>query len=219
MAKVVEFYLINTGPCTPGSGASKKQIGSFEDLINYTNSYSSSVPYTIELKCVVKTYDENKFVGRHTFGQTRTYKNHPIINQETVDTYKIYVGDKLICVDDIVKFVNEQYSMKAFQKSFVEETYNLDLDLCFDDKGKPVNKDKPVVLDKIQFTYKNAPKKDGVLDPQEKDLELVRVPLIQWHYLTEKDIFVDRKTLRRITEDGTIGEVIVVLKEFFTKTR
>ena len=84
---------------------------------------------------------------------------------------------------------------------------------------EPVKKDKPVVLDKIQLSYRNAPKKAGIQDHKEEDLELTRVPLVQWHYLTPKEIFVDRKTLRRIAEDGTVGKVLIDLKEFFTKKR
>ena len=255
MAKVVEFYLTCIGPCTPGGNSPAKQIYSFEDLINYTNSYYSSMPYTIELKCVVKTYDENKYESAnavHILGQTKTYKKHPIIEEKIVDTYKIYVGDKvrnkprLIYADDVENFVKEQYplSLKEFQLAYIKCIYDLkpkvvlaneimaacglNTDIVVADGTKADNnlnsaissadKTRPVMLDKVKFAYIRVPK-DDIPNPKEGAFELVRVPLIRWHYLTPKDNFVDRKTLMRITEDGTIGEVPIDLKQFFTKKR
>lgn len=193
MAKVVEFYLHNIGPCTPLGGGDDKQINSFEDLVNYTNSYSSSMPYTIELKCVVKTYDENKFVGRHTLGQTRTYKNHPIINEEVVDTYKLYVGDKLVYPNDVDKFVREQY------------TSPLDFDVATVEQ-------KPIMFHVRTQTLA------GTYDAKTRRPKVNR--FVDWNYLDHANgVFVDRKTLGRITKDGKVGEVPIDLKEFFTKTR
>ena len=194
MAKIVEFYLTNTGPCTPLGGASNKQIYSFEDLINYTNSYSSSMPYTIELKCVVKTYDESRFVGRHTLGQTRTYKNHPVTKEETVDTYKLFVGDKLAYPSDVAKFVTEQYGS------------SLDFDVT-------QIENKPVVFHIHEQRLMNE------YDPKIKGPKIAK-RFVVWNYLDQANgVFVDRKTLGRITENGKIGEVPVDLKLFFTKTR
>jgi len=193
MAKVVEFYLHNIGPCTPLGGGDEKQINSFEDLVHYTNSYTSSMPYTIELKCVVKTYDETKFVGRHTLGQTRTYKNHPIIKEETVDTYKLYVGDKLVYPSDVDKFVREQY------------TSPLDFDVAAVEQ-------KPIMFHVRTQTLA------GTYDPKTRRPKVNR--FVDWDYLDDANgVFVDRKTLGRITENGKIGEVPVDLKLFFTKTR
>ena len=193
MAKVVEFYLHNIGPCTPLGGGDEKQINSFEDLVNYTNSYSSSMPYTIELKCVVKIYDENMFVGRHTLGQTKTYKNHPIVKEEVVDTYKLFVGDKLVYPNDVDKFVREQYASP------------LDFDVATVEQ-------KPIVFHVRTQTLA------GTYDPKTRRPKVNR--FVDWNYLDRANgVFVDRKTLRRITGNGEIGEVPVKLKEFFTKTR
>lgn len=193
MAKVVEFYLHNIGPCTPLGGGDEKQINSFEDLVHYTNSYTSSMPYTIELKCVVKTYDETKFVGRHTLGQTRTYKNHPIIKEETVDTYKLYVGDKLVYPSDVDKFVREQY------------TSPLDFDVAAVEQ-------KPIMFHVRTQTLA------GTYDPKTRRPKVNR--FVDWNYLDDANgVFVDRKTLGRITKKGRICRVPISLKRFFTKTR
>lgn len=185
MAKVVEYYLHNIGPCTLLGGGDEKQINSFEDLINYTNSYSSSMPYTIELKCIVKTYDENTFVGRHTLGET--------IKEEVVDTYKLFVGDKLIYPNDVDKFVREQYASP------------LDFDVAKVEQ-------KP-----IMFHVRTQPLM-GTYDPKTRRPRVNR--FVDWDYLDRaKGVFVDRKTLGGITKTGRVCKVPISLKRFFTKTR
>ena len=196
MAKLVEFYLTNTGPCTPLGGGDEKQINSFEDLVNYTNSYSSSMPYTIELKCVVKTYDENRHEStntRHKLGQTASYENHPIIKEEVVDTYKLYVGDKLVYPNAVDKFVREQYASP------------LDFDVATVEQ-------KPIVFHVRTQTLA------GTYDPKTRRPKVNR--FVDWNYLDRANgVFVDRKTLRRITEKGHVCRVPISLKRFFTKTR
>lgn len=169
-----EFYLHNIGPCTPLGGGSVKQIYSFKDLLSYTNSYSASMPYTIEITPVVYTFDPNAYISeaRHTLGQKNCYKNHPIIKKETMDKYKILIGDRLFYPADIIKFLTEQYGSP------------LDFDTAAENK--------PVMLDNVRVqTFV------GTYDPKTKKPKMARYA--HWHYLDENtDEFLDRKTLTRI---------------------
>ena len=174
MATATEFYIHNIGPCTPLGGGSVKQIDSFEDLLKYTNSFSASMPYTIEINPTVYTYDPNKYINeaRHTLGQTNSYKNHPIIKKEKMDMYKILVGDRLIYPADIIKFLTEQYGSA------------LDFDVNAENK--------PVMLDNVRIQVLV-----GTYDPKTKKEKVVRYA--NWHYLDENvDEFLDRKTLTRM---------------------
>lgn len=132
MKEVVEFYLRNTGPCTPFNSGPVKQISSFEDLANYVASYSSSLPYKIEVKRIVYTLDDGKYIigGRSTLGQKRSLNGHPIIDKNITDNVAFFVGNKLAYPADVARFLIEQYGSA------------LDFNAT--------QKDKPAVLDKIQ---------------------------------------------------------------------
>lgn len=111
MKKVVEFYLKNTGPCTPFNSGPVKQILSFEDLAHYVACYSSAMPFKIEIKRIDYIVDENQYITgtRNTLGQNHTLNGHPIINKKMSNIAKFYVGDKLIFPADIINFLTEQY--------------------------------------------------------------------------------------------------------------
>ena len=109
--KITEFYLKNTGPCTPFNSGPFKRIEYFEDLANYVACYSSSMPFKIEIKRIDYIVDENRYVAgaRNTLGQNRILNGHPIIDKKTSNLGKFYVGNKLICLADIINFLTEQY--------------------------------------------------------------------------------------------------------------
>ena len=109
--KITEFYLKNTGPCTPFNSGPVKQIFSFEDLAHYVACYSSSMPFQIEIKRIDYTVDKNRYIAgaRSTLGQNRILNGHPIIDKKTSNLGKFYVGNKLICLADIINFLTEQY--------------------------------------------------------------------------------------------------------------
>ncbi len=132
MAKVVEFYLRHSGPCTQCHNGPFKQISSIEDLAKYTAHYPlhMNIPHTIIIERV--------------------------IDKKVTDKYTILVGDRLIYPNDIETFLMDQY----------KKTFNFDL-------NKTEN--KPVMLDSIPGHI-----------------------FVRWHYLTDADIFVERKTLNQI---------------------
>ncbi len=181
MKEVVEFYLQNTGPCTPFNSGPVKQISSFEDLAHYVACYSSSLPYKIEIKRIVYTLDTGRYVtsGRSTLGQKRCLNNHPIIDKKTTDKFVLLVGNKLAYPADVARFLTEQYGSA------------LDFNA--------IQKDKPVMLDKIQTVM--APGK--------------QTRSAQWHYLTENDVFVDRN-MNQLWPINT-GTVPAGLVEMFNK--
>ena len=111
MTEVAEFYLKNTGPCTPFNSGPVKQIESFEDLAHYVACYSSSMPFKIEIKRIDYIVDENQYIasGRNTLGQNRILNGHPIIDKKTSNLGKFYVGNKLIYPTDIISILTEQY--------------------------------------------------------------------------------------------------------------
>ncbi len=190
MEKATEFHLYNIGPCTPLGGGSVKQIDFFEDLLKYTNSYSASMPYTIEITPTVYTYDADKYVNetRHTLGQKNTYKNHPIIDMETKNKYKILVGDRLIYPADIIKFLTEQYGSP------------LDFDVNAENK--------PVMLDGVRVQTLV-----GTYDPKTKKEKVIRYA--NWHYLDKNtDEFLNRKTLVKMFGVG-MGRVPDELIQMF----
>ena len=170
LKQIVEFNLHLTGPCTPFRSGPVKKIADFEDLKHYVATYSSSMPYTIDIIEMVYNVDTDRYVGggRNTLGLRRAWNNYLVVDEEEINKFKFFVGNKLIYPVDIINFLTEQSGSP----------------LDFDVKAE----NKPVMLDGVheQIIVGTRDKKTGALLPDKK------VRSVKWHYLTNQEIFVDR---------------------------
>ena len=194
MESIVKYYMRVTGPCTPCNSGPNQEIYSFEDLKNFVACYSASMPYTVELERVVYVVNTDATVnaGRSTLGQSYSSINgHPIINQQTTDYLRFFVCDRLIHAIDIRNFLNEQY----------RSTINFDA----------TNENRAVMLDNVQTQIQmdNAKLHTNIWK------KTPQPSFVRWHYLTGKDIFVNRN-LKKIYGYGK-GKTPVALVQLFNK--
>lgn len=169
MEYVVKYYLRVNGPCTPCNSGPRKEIDSFNDVKKFVASYSASMPYTVVIERIVYT----------------------ITGQETTDSYKFFVGDNLICTQDIRNFVKEQYRST----------------LGFD----APDSNRKVMLDSLHTQIK--------MDNTMLDTNIwKKTPppnFVVWHYLTSKDVFVNRN-LKKLYGRGK-GQIPSGLVDLFNK--
>lgn len=169
LEQVVSFDLRLTGPCTPFRSGPFKTIVSFDDLKHYIQTYSSSMPYTIDITERVLTFDTDRYIagGRSTLAQRRTWNNYLVVEEKETNKFRFFVGKKLIYPADIINFLTEQYGS------------SLDFDVD--------TENKPVMLDGIheQIIVGAHNRETGTLMPDKKTRSA------QWHYLTNNEIFVD----------------------------
>ncbi len=193
MESVVKYYMRVTGPCTPCNSGPRQEVYSFEDVKKFVACYSASMPYTVELERIVYTVNTDAMVKveRSTLGQSYSINGHPITNKETTDYLRFFVGDRLIHAIDIRNFLNEQY----------RSTINFDA----------TNENRAVMLDNVQTQIK--------MDNEKLHTNIwKKTPppsFVRWHYLTHKDIFVDRN-LKKLYGYGK-GKIPVTLIQLFNK--
>lgn len=193
MESVVKYYMRVTGPCTPCNSGPRQEISCFEDVKNFVACYSASMPYTVEIERVVYTVNTDATVkgGRSTLGQSYSINGHPIAKRKTTDYTRFFVGDRLIYAGDIRNFLNEQY----------RSTINFDA----------TDETTAVMLDNVQTQIKmdNAKLHTNIWKKTPSP------SFVRWHYLTDKDIFVDRN-LKNLREDGK-GQIPLELIQLFNK--
>ena len=193
MESVVKYYMRVTGPCTPCNSGPRQEVYSFNDIQNFVACYSASMPYTVELERVVYTVNTDATVkgGRSTLGQSYSINGHPITKQTTTDYLRFFVGDRLIHPGDIRNFLNEQY----------RSTINFDA----------TQEKRSVMLDNVQTQIKmdNAKLHTNIWK------KTPGPSFVRWHYLTRKDIFVDRN-LKKLYGYGK-GKVPGALIQIFNK--
>lgn len=193
MESVVKYYMRVIGPCTQCNSGPSQEIDSFNDLKNFVACYSASMPYTVELERVVYTINPDTMVnvGRSTLEQSCSINGHPIINQKTTDYFRFFVGAKLIRAADVRNFLNEQY----------RSTINFDA----------TNENRAVMLDNVQtqIQMNNAKLHTNIWKKAPPP------SFVRWHYLTPKDVFVD-KNLKKLYGYGK-GKVPAALVRLFNK--
>lgn len=189
LEKTIKIRMNIIGPCSSSHNGPMDIISSVEELRRHAFRFKSPIPYTVNLTQIEYIIDTGKIIGDTygMLGQRRSINNHPIVKDaetgeygKEIDTLKIFIGNSYAVLDDLVKFFDLQYNLNEDTKLFLKRNYNLDLDFCDKDRTNPV------ILDKVKWKF------CMITDKETGKNTLKMVPVPQFHYLTEDDIFVDQ---------------------------